>query len=76
MMGSCAFLMPVAGVRFLARRAYAPPVALGLTLGGVPAVLVAAYVVHSLPLDAVRVLVVVVAVPTALGMLRAAQANR
>ncbi len=47
MMGSCAFLMPVAGVRFVAKRAYAPRVALGLTLGGIPAVLVAAFVVHS-----------------------------
>ena len=76
MMGSCAFLMPVAGLRFLARRAYAPPIALGLTLGGVPAVLVAAYVVRSLPLDAVRMLVVIVAVYTALAMLRAARADR
>ena len=71
MMGSCAFLMLVAGMRFLGRRACASPIALGLTLGGVPAVLVAAYLVTSLPLDAVRVLVVVVAVYTALAMLRA-----
>ena len=76
MMGSCAFLMPVAGARFFGQRAYAPSVALGLTVGGVPAVLVAAYVVRSLPLDAVRVLVVIVAVYTAVGMLRAAQAGR
>lgn len=73
MMGSCAFLMPAAGARFILRRAYAPPVALGLTLGGIPAVLVAAYVVRSLPLDAIRVLVVIVAVYTALTMLRSAQ---
>src|SRR5262249_20424973 len=71
MMGSCAFLMPVAGLRVMRERAYAPPVALGLTLGGIPAVLVAAFVVRSLPLGAVRVLVIVVAVYTALGMLRA-----
>ncbi|MGH7894960.1 MAG: permease, partial [Candidatus Binatia bacterium] len=73
MMGSCAFLMPVAGVRFIARDAYAPRVALGLTLGGIPAVLVAAFVVRSLPLGAVRVLVLVVAVYTALSMLLAAR---
>ena len=72
MMGSCAFLMPIAGMRFVERRAYAPGVALGLTLGGIPAVLVAAYVVRSLPLDAVRVLVVVVAAYTATSLLRAA----
>jgi uncharacterized membrane protein YfcA len=73
MMGSCAFLMPVAGWRFVERGAYAPRVALGLTLGGIPAVLVAAYLVQSLPLGAVRVLVLCVAVGTALAMLRAAR---
>ena len=75
MMGSCAFLMPVAGVRFMRARAYAPRVALGLTLGGVPAVVVAAFVVRSLPLGAVRVLVIAVAVYTALGMLRSSVRN-
>jgi uncharacterized membrane protein YfcA len=74
MMGSCAFLMPVAGFRYVERRAYAPRVALGLTLGGIPAVLVAAYVVRSLPLEAVRILVLIVAVYTALSMLGAAKA--
>jgi uncharacterized membrane protein YfcA len=72
MMGSCAFLMPIAGYRFVAARAYAPGVALGLTVGGVPAVLLAAYVVRSLSLDAVRALVVAVALYTALSLLRAA----
>jgi len=70
MMGSCAFLMPVAGLRFVRERAYSPRVALGLTLGGIPAVLVAAFIVRSLPLGAVRWLVIVVAVYTAVGMLR------
>ncbi len=72
MMGSCAFLMPIAGLRFVERRAYAPGVALGLTIGGIPAVLIAAYVVRALPLDAVRGLVVVVATYTATSLLRAA----
>ncbi len=72
MMGSCAFLMPVAGLRFVRAAAYAPPAALGLTLGGIPAVLVAAFLVRSLPLDLVRWLVLVVAVSTALSLLRAA----
>jgi uncharacterized membrane protein YfcA len=76
MMGSCAFLMPVAGIRFVTEAAYVPRVALGLTLGGIPAVLVAAFVVRSLPLDAVRVLVVVVAVYTAVSLLLAARAER
>jgi len=75
MMGSCAFLMPVAAIRFVGRRAYAPRAALGLTVGGVPAVLVAAFVVRALPLDAVRVLVVVVALYTAAGMLAGARVS-
>jgi uncharacterized membrane protein YfcA len=73
MMGSCAFLMPVAGWRFVVRDAYAPRVALGLTLGGIPAVLIAAFVVRALSLEAVRVLVLAVAVYTALAMLLAAR---
>ncbi len=74
MMGSCGFLTLVAGMRFIARDAYAPRAALGLTLGGTPAVLVAAFVVKSLSLDAVRLLVVVVVVYTAVAMLRSAMA--
>jgi uncharacterized membrane protein YfcA len=72
MMGSCAFLMPVASVRFLSRSAYSPRAALGLTVGGVPAVLVAAWIVRSLPLHAVRVWVVAIVVYTAFTMLRSA----
>jgi len=74
MMGSCGFLTLVAGMRFIARNAYAPRAALGLTLGGTPAVLVAAFVVKSLSLDAVRLLVIVVVVYTAVAMLRSAMA--
>lgn len=75
MMGSCAFLMPVAGLRFVKRDAYAPRAALGLTLGGVPAVLVAAYVVKELPLDAVRGLVVIAVSITGISLLRAARSG-
>jgi uncharacterized membrane protein YfcA len=73
MMGSCAFLMPVAGWRFVARGANAPRVALGLALGGIPAVMVAAFVVRALSLEAVRALVLAVAIYTALTMLHAAR---
>ena len=76
MMGSCAFLMPVASVRFLAADAYAVRPALGLALGGVPAVLIAALIVRSLSLTAVRWLVVVVVLYAAVGLLRAAFAAR
>ena len=60
MMGSCAFLMPVASIRFLKARKYDRAAAIGLAVGGIPGVLLAAFVVKSLPLDAVRVLVVLV----------------
>jgi len=75
MMGACAFLMPVGSIRFVRLRAYRLRPALGLALGGVPAVLIAAYVVGSLPLTAVRWLVVVVVVYTAIAMLRSAVAD-
>lgn len=42
MMGSCAFLMPVASVRFIQKGGYGMKQALGLTIGGVPAVFLAA----------------------------------
>jgi uncharacterized membrane protein YfcA len=72
MMGSCALLMPVASARFIARKAYSPSAALGLTLGGLPAVLVAAWIVGSLPLQAVRWLVVAVVAYASAAMLRSA----
>lgn len=72
MMGSCAFLMPAASVRFIRGGRYDLRAALGLTIGGTPAVLVAGLIVKSLPLDAVKWLVVVVVVLTAVAMLRAA----
>ena len=76
MMGSCAFLMPAGTARFLRARSVDSRSALGLVLGGVPGVLIAAFIVKSLPLQAVRWLVIVVVVYTALGMLRAARLAR
>jgi len=75
MMGSCAFLMPVASIRFIRERRYAVAPSLGLTLGGAPAVLIAAYIVKSLPLTALRWLVIAVVLYTAATMLRAAAAG-
>jgi uncharacterized membrane protein YfcA len=76
MMGSCAFLMSAAGVRFVRRGGFDEPAAMGLTLGGVPAVLIAGLIVKELPLDVVRWLVVVVVVYTAASLLRAGLAER
>jgi uncharacterized membrane protein YfcA len=70
MMGSCAFLMPVAGLRFIAAGSYDPRAAIGLALGGIPGVLIAAYLVKQLPLDWLRWLVVIVVLYAAFVMLR------
>ena len=51
MMGSCAFLMPVGGLRFVRGRRYNAPVALGLAIGGPPAVLIAGYLVKQMSLS-------------------------
>jgi uncharacterized membrane protein YfcA len=76
MMGSCAFLMPVGSTRFIRGERYNLKSALGLTLGGIPGVLIAAYIVKEMPLDVVRWLVIVVVVYTAAMMLRSAAKER
>jgi uncharacterized membrane protein YfcA len=73
MMGSCAFLMPTSSMRFVRERAFHPQSVLGLAIGGLPAVLIAAFIVKSLPLAAVRWLVVAVVIYTAANMLMTAK---
>ncbi len=70
MMGSSAFLMPVASAQFVKRKAFSPPVALGLAVGGLAGVPLAAFVVKSLPLDGLRWLVIAVVLYAAALMLR------
>lgn len=72
MMGSCAFLMPIGSLRFIRAQSYSLRHALGLAIGGVPGVVVAAYIVKSLDLRTVRWLVIAVVVYTAVTMLAAA----
>lgn len=76
MAGAAAFTGLTAGIRVLDLRRYDLRAALGLTLGGIPGVLLAAFVVKSLPLNVLRWLVVVVIVYTAAMMLRTAYAER
>jgi uncharacterized membrane protein YfcA len=76
MMGSCAFLMPVGSLKFIRHERYSLRAALGLGIGGVPAVLIAAFIVKSLPLTALRLLVVGVVLYAALSMLRSAFVER
>jgi uncharacterized membrane protein YfcA len=70
MMGSCAFLMPVASVQFIRKAKYDLRAAIGLAIGGIPAVLIAALIVRSLPLSYVRWLVVIVVVYAAASLLQ------
>jgi uncharacterized membrane protein YfcA len=76
MMGACAFLMPVASIRFIRAGSYSVGPSLGLMLGGIPAVLVAGLIVKSLPLTALRWLVVAVVAYAASAMLRSARSER
>ncbi len=76
MMGSCAFLMPVGSMRFIAKGSYSFGPALGLALGGIPGTLIAAFIVRSLPMTAVRWLVVVVVIYASAAMLRSALSGR
>jgi uncharacterized membrane protein YfcA len=76
MMGACAFLMPVGSVQFIRKERYDLRAAIGLLIGGPGAVLIAAFIVKSLPLFYVRWGVIFVVVYTAVGMLRSAAAER
>lgn len=72
MMGSCAFLMTAATQPFVRKGAYSLKAALGLAIGGLPAVWVAAKIVKELPLANLRWLVAVVVLYTGVTMLRSA----
>jgi uncharacterized membrane protein YfcA len=76
MMGSTGLLGPVASVRFIRGGSYNFKAALGITLAGVPGVLAAAFIVRSIPLNALRWLVICVVVYTAVTMLRSAARER
>jgi uncharacterized membrane protein YfcA len=76
MMGSCAFLMPVGSLRFIREQAYSLRNAVGLAIGGVVGVYVAAKFFESLNIRTVRWLVIVVVVYTAITMLISAATEK
>jgi uncharacterized membrane protein YfcA len=76
MMGSCAFLMPPASVKFIKEGAYNRKAAVAMAIPGMVAVLIAALIVKSLPLDTLRWLVIIVIVYTSVVMLRAAYSKQ
>jgi len=71
MMGSGAFVATIAGVRFISAGRLHWRAALGLTIGGIPGVIIAAWIVQSLPLDALRWLVLAVVTYASTTLLRA-----
>lgn len=73
MAGACALVQPVAATQFLKANRVAWGPALGLTIGGVAGVLIAAYIVKQLPLAALRWLVAVVVAYAAFSMLHLAR---
>lgn len=73
MMGSCAFLMPPASAKFIKEGAYNRKAAISMAIPGAIAVLIAALVVKSLPLDTLRWVVIVVIVYTSVVMFRSAK---
>src|SRR3984885_10419567 len=72
MMGACALPQPVASLPFFQTGKFAWGPSLGLAFGGVIGVFIAAYIVKTLPLIALRWLVIVVIAYAAFAMLRSA----
>lgn len=72
MMSSCAFLMPAASIRFIKKGAFDRKASMAIALFGTVAVFLAAYIVKSLPLHALKWLVIAVIIFTSVMMFRSA----
>ena len=72
MMGSCAFLMPISSLKFVKSERIDLRIVIGMAIGGIPAVLLAAFVVKSLDVVVLRWLVVVVVLYASVLLLRGA----
>lgn len=76
MMGSCAVLMPFASYKFIKNGAYATKASVAVSILGAIGVLIAAYLVKSLPLNILKWVVVCVIIYTSAVMFKSAKANR
>ena len=76
MMGSCAFLMPPASAKFIKEGAYNRKASVSMAIPGIIAVLIAAFLIKSLPLNTLRWVVIVVIIYTSLVMFKSALNNR
>jgi hypothetical protein len=72
MMGSCAFLMPPASVKFIRTGFYNRKAAIGMAIPGMIGVLIAVFIVKSLPLDTLRWMVMLVIIYTSVNLFRTA----
>lgn len=72
MMGSTAFLQPVASAKFVKEGAYNRKVSLAFSIFGAIGVLIAAYIVKSIPVATLTKLVFVVVIYTSITMFRSA----
>lgn len=75
MFGSCAFLMPIASIKFIKEGAYNRKASMAFSTIGSAGVLIAAYLVKSLPINILTWVVVAVVFYTAVSMLRTALKN-
>ncbi|HTV98375.1 MAG TPA: hypothetical protein VME42_20460 [Steroidobacteraceae bacterium] len=76
MMGACGLVQPTAGLQFFRSGRYGFGTCIALTIGSIPGVLLAAFVVKHMPLLYLRWLVVLVVVYAAGTMLRSFWAGR
>ena len=76
MMGSCAFLMPPASAKFIKEGAYNRKASVSMAIPGIIAVLIAAFLIKSLPLNTLRWVVIVVIIYTSLVMFKSALNSR
>ncbi|MFM7628877.1 MAG: TSUP family transporter [Algoriphagus sp.] len=76
MMGSCAFLMPPASVKFIKTGSYNRKAALAMAIPGSIAVLIAAFIVKTLPLQTLQWVVLGVILYTSASMLLAGLSKR
>ncbi len=73
MMGSCAVLMPFSSYQFIKSGAYSSKASIGIAILGTIGVLIAAYIVKSLPLNVLKWVVVCVIIYTSFVMFKSSR---
>ncbi|AWI03345.1 sulfite exporter TauE/SafE family protein [Clostridium drakei] len=76
MMGSCALLMPFSSYQFIKSGAYSSKASVSIAVLGTVGVLIAAYIVKSLPLNILKWVVTCVIIYTSYMMFKSAKASR